>query len=223
MVEEIAELEKQVRLLKWAAQTAAEKGMPQAAAAQARADQAIQQLMQLKDQQENRQGGRSVATPALSPMPVAAAPAAPAAAAAAGSAPSKAEIAEAERHAKLISWAARKAAEDGMPQAAAMQAKADQAIRALEALKEQQASRPASPVVPVPQATAAPAVTAAASSSAPSWEEMELAKKDMNLLLWAAKTAAEKGMPQAAMMQAKADAKKQEYERMAQQVGAMAR
>jgi len=215
MVEEIAELEKQVRLLTWAAKTAAEKGMPQAVAAQARADQAVQQLMRLKEQQEMHDGGRSVTSPAVSSAlgsPAAAAVAATAPAAASGV--SKAEIAEAERHAKLVTWAAQKAAKEGMPQAATMQAKADQAARLLEALKEQQASQ-AAPAVPVPSApVVATSVIPAASPEAPTREELEQAKKDMNLLVWAAKTAAEKGLPQATMMKAKADAKALEYERI---------
>mmetsp|Transcript_58501 Transcript_58501/g.166127 ORF Transcript_58501/g.166127 Transcript_58501/m.166127 type:complete len:350 (-) Transcript_58501:121-1170(-) len=211
MVEEITELEKQVKLLKWAAQTTAEQGMPQAAAAKARADQAVEQLMQLKNQQEMKQGGKSVTSMPVSPAPVAATAAAPVPA----SGVSKAAIAEAEKQAKLITWAAKKAAEDGMPQAAAMKAKADQAVRALEALKQQQASQPA----PAPSAPAARApATPAASSSAPTREELEQARKEMNLLVWAAKTSAEQGMPQAAMMKAKADAKVQEYQRMTQQM-----
>merc|ERR1719242_2630531 len=58
--EEITALEKRVRLLVWAAKKAAEEGMPQAAAAQVRADQASQQLMQLKEQQEAQPSGGSV-------------------------------------------------------------------------------------------------------------------------------------------------------------------
>merc|ERR1719410_2766664 len=50
--EEVVELEKRVKLLTWAAKKAAEEGMPQAPAAQVRADQALQQLTQLKEQQE---------------------------------------------------------------------------------------------------------------------------------------------------------------------------
>jgi len=224
MVEEIAELEKQVRLLTWAAKTAAEKGMPQAVAAQARADQAVQQLMRLKEQQEMHDGGRSVTSPPVSAVPSSPAPVAAASAPAAASGVSKAEIAEAERQAKLVTWAAQKAAEEGMPQAAAMQAKADQAVRLLEALKEQQASQSTLPVVPAPSApVVAASVTPAALSAAPSREELEQAKKDMNLLVWAAKTAAEKGLPQATMMKAKADAKALEYERMVEQMDSVRR
>merc|ERR1719464_1483236 len=203
MVEEITELEKHVKLLTWAAKTAAAKGMPQAAAAQVRADQAVQQLMQLKEQQEAHQGGRSVMT-----VPVSTAPAPPAASAPAvapGSV-SKEEVAEAEKRAKLAVWAAKKAAEESMPQAPMMQGKADEAVRALEALKgalaQQEASKPVAP------------------SAAPSRAELEEVKKEMKLLVWAAKTAAEKGMPQADMMKGKADAKVQEYERMMQQLEA---
>merc|ERR1719464_2140462 len=69
MVEEIAELEKHVKLLTWAAKTAAEKGMPQAAAAQVRADQAVQQLMQLKEQQEAQPAGMPATAVPVSSAP----------------------------------------------------------------------------------------------------------------------------------------------------------
>merc|ERR1740129_998999 len=107
MVEEIAEMEKQVKLLTWAAKTAAAKGMPQAPAAQVRADQAIQKLMQLKEQQEAQQGGRSVTTTPVTSAPVAPAPAAPAPVV---GAVSKEEVDEAEKRAKLAVWAAKKSA-----------------------------------------------------------------------------------------------------------------
>merc|ERR1719284_2395917 len=138
---------------------------------------------------------------------------------------SMAEIAEAEKHAKLVTWAAKKAAEEGMPQATMMQAKADQAVQALAALKEaleqQEASKPAAVPVPPPAAAAAPPaatvpVAPSTPASAPSEAELEQVKKEMKLLLWAAKTTAEQGMPQADMMKNKADAKVQEYERMMQ-------
>merc|ERR1719346_102678 len=60
--EEVSELEKRVKLLTWAAKKAAEEGMPQAPAAQVRADQAVQQLAQLKAQQEAQQTGRPATT-----------------------------------------------------------------------------------------------------------------------------------------------------------------
>jgi len=213
--EEITELEKRVRLLTWAANKAAQEGMPQAAAAQMRADQATQQLTQLKEQQEAQQNGRPAAAVPTPSMP---APATPAVT----HAVSTAEIAEAEKQAKLVTWAAKKAVEEGMPQATMMQAKADQAVRTLEALKEalerQEASKPAVMPVPSPATAAAPVTpaTPAAPSSAPSQAEFEQVKKEMKLLVWAAKTTAEQGMPQADMMKNKADAKVQEYERMMQ-------
>jgi len=218
MTEEVAELEKRVKLLTWAAKKAAEEGMPQAPAAQVRADQAVQQLAQLKAQQEAQQGGMPAAA-----VPVPSAPASPAPVPVPQAVPqtvSKADVDEAEKRAKLVTWAAKKAAEEGMPQAGMMQAKADQAVQALAALKEAleqgEASRPA--VVPVPStaAAAAPAAPAAPSTpvGAPSKAELEQVKKEMQLLLWAAKTTAEQGMPQADLMRQKADAKVQEYERM---------
>merc|ERR1719323_2875187 len=123
---------------------------------------------------------------------------------------------------KLAVWAAKRTAEEGVPQAPMMQAKADEAVRAFDALREaleqQEASKP--PVVPVAAAAPAEAPAAPASAAAPSHEELEEARKQMKLLQWAAKTAAEQGMPQADMMKGKAEAKTQEYERMMQQVEA---
>merc|ERR1719436_1496905 len=133
------------------------------------------------------------------------APVAAAAPVAAGSASgaSKAEIAEAERYAKLMLWAAKTTAAQGSPQAGMMQAKADQAVAALEALKAGE-SAPSAPVASV-RVAAAPTVAAVA-SSAPSKAELAEAEKHAKLLLWAAKTTATQGSPQAGMMQAKADA-----------------
>jgi len=48
---------------------------------------------------------------------------------------SKAEIAEAQKQAKLLTWAYETAVAKGMPQAAMMKAKADQAVAVLEAMK----------------------------------------------------------------------------------------
>jgi len=223
MTEEVTELETRVRLLTWAAKKAAEEGMPQAPAAQVRADQAAQQLAQLKAQLEAQQTGRPA-----TPVSVPSAPAVQVAPVAQGAAPavSKAELAEAEKHAKLVTWAAKKAAEEGMPQAGMMQAKADQAVQALaamkDALEQQEMSKPAAvPVPSAPVAAASAAVAAApavptAPVSAPSQAELEQVKKEMKLLVWAAKTTAEQGMPQADMMRLKADAKVQEYEQMMQ-------
>merc|ERR1719464_1899377 len=108
-----------------------------------------------------------------------------------------------------------------MPQAPMMQAKADEAVRALEALKEalghQEASKPKAMPAQFATPPAAPAAPAAP-STAPTREELEEVKKEMRLLVWAAKTAEEKGMPQADMMRSKRDAKVQEYERMMQQL-----
>merc|ERR1719189_1969619 len=168
MVEEIAELEKQVKLLTWAAKTAAAKGMPQAPAAQVRADEAVQKLMQLKDQQEAQQGGRSVTTVPVSHAPAPPAPVAPAAPAAVTGDVSKEQVAEAEKRANLAVWAAKKTAEEGMPQASMMQAKADAAVQELAALKEaleqQEAAKPVA--APVPSAPVAPKVPSSAPSHA---------------------------------------------------------
>jgi hypothetical protein len=215
---EVTELEKRVRLLTWAAKKAAEEGMPQAPAAQARADQAVQQLAQLKAAQESGSPAPAVPVASAPASPVSAAPVAQAAAPAV----SKKELAEAEKQARLLTWAANKAVEESMPQAGMMQAKAAQAVQALEAMKqalEQGASGPAVPApaapVPSPPAAVAP-VAPSAPTSAPTQAEFEQVQKEMKLLVWAAKTTAEQGMPQADMMRQKADAKVQEYEQMKQ-------
>merc|ERR1711972_385545 len=49
----------------------------------------------------------------------------------------KAEVAEAAKQAKLLTWAYETAMAKGMPQAAMMKAKADQAVAALEARKQE--------------------------------------------------------------------------------------
>jgi len=215
--EEIAELEKHVKLLVWAAKTAAAKGMPQAAAAQVRADEAAQRLAQLKEQQEGQQGGRSAAA-VPAPSTPAAAPAVAAPAVALGTVSAE-QVAEAEKRAQLAVWAAKKTAEEGMPQAPMMQAKADEAVRTLEALKEALAQQEAARPRAVPAQPAAPAAPAPVAPSAePTRAELEEVKKEMRLLVWAAKTAEEKGMPQADMMRGKRDAKVQEYEGMMRQL-----
>mmetsp|Transcript_7132 Transcript_7132/g.17883 ORF Transcript_7132/g.17883 Transcript_7132/m.17883 type:complete len:129 (-) Transcript_7132:329-715(-) len=61
--------------------------------------------------------------------------ASPAAAAAVAGGTSKAQIAEAQKQAKLLAWAYETAVAKGMPQAAMMKTKADQAVAALEAMK----------------------------------------------------------------------------------------
>merc|ERR1719277_2479231 len=111
---------------------------------------------------------------------------------------SKAEIAEAEKQAKLLMWAAKTTA--GTPQAAMMQAKADQAVAALEALKAGEAAPApaavaAAPVVAAPVA-AAPMASAPVATGAVSKAEIAEAEKQAKLLLWAAKTTAAQGSPQ---------------------------
>jgi len=206
---EIAEAEKQAKLLVWAYETAVAKGMPQAAAAKARADQAVAKVQALK-------AGGAVPSFSAAVAPVSTPAAAPVPVAAAASGASKAEIAEAEKQAKLLVWAAETAAAQGMPQAAAAKARADQAVAQLQALKAQAEGGPApsfsAPVAPVstpvaaaPAPVAAPAMAAAAPAGGASKAEIAEAEKQAKLLTWAYQTAVEKGMPQAAMMKAKAD------------------
>merc|ERR1711933_441715 len=67
---------------------------------------------------------------------------------------SKAEIAEAEKQAKLLMWAAKTTAAQGSPQAGMMQAKADQAVAAWEALKAGEAAPAMTPIASTPVAVA---------------------------------------------------------------------
>merc|ERR1719453_2504117 len=91
---------------------------------------------------------------------------------------SKAEIAAAEKQAKLLLWAAKTTA--GTPQGAAMQAKADQAVAALEALKAGEAAPAPVAVAAVAPMAAAPVATGGASKA-----EIAAAEKQAKLLLWA--------------------------------------
>merc|ERR1719510_1141145 len=102
----------------------------------------------------------------------------------------KAEIAEAEKHARLVSWAARKAAEEGMPQATMMQAKADKAIQALEALKQEESGTAPAPI-PAAPAAAATIPSPVASPTPVAAEEIAELEKRVRLLRWAAAKAAE--------------------------------
>jgi hypothetical protein len=189
---EVAEAEKQAKLFMWAAKTTA--GTPQGAAMQAKADQAEAAWQALK-------AGEAAPPPAAVSIPVASAPVVSAPVAMTGGV-SKAEIAEAEKQAKLLMWAAKTTA--GTPQAAMMQAKADQAVAAWEALKAGEAApRPAAVSIPVasaPVASAPVAMTGTVSKA-----EIADAEKKAKLLMWAAKTTAQQGSPQAATMQAKAN------------------
>merc|ERR1719254_321737 len=100
-----------------------------------------------------------------------------------------------------------------------MQAKADQAVAALEALKAGAAPAApvavaAQPVAAAPVAAPVAAVPVPAAQGAPTKEELVKAKKELDLVMWAARVAAEKGVPQAAMIQAKADAALAAYKAM---------
>eukprot|EP00411_Alexandrium_monilatum_P017433 CAMPEP_0175231490 /NCGR_PEP_ID=MMETSP0093-20121207/25484_1 /TAXON_ID=311494 /ORGANISM="Alexandrium monilatum, Strain CCMP3105" /LENGTH=363 /DNA_ID=CAMNT_0016525345 /DNA_START=60 /DNA_END=1153 /DNA_ORIENTATION=+ len=215
---------KAFELQKWAASHLAGEGSPQAAAAATRAQQAEAAYMALKAQLDGQAppaAAAAVATAPVAAAPVAAAPvaAAPMPVQGGATAVSKEDLAAAKQNAQLLTWAASKLLSEGHPQAAAMKAKADQAVAAFEALKEAKASGASAPAAPapLPVAAAAPAVTPAApapvaSGSAPSSEEVLKAKKEMELHEWAAKSLVSKNSPAAAAMQAKAAQSRQTYE-----------
>merc|ERR1719277_1636342 len=100
---------------------------------------------------------------------------------------SKAEIAAAEKEAKLLMWAAKTTA--GTPQGVMMQAKADQAVAAWEALKAGEAA-PTPAAVSIPVAAAPVASAPVAISGGVSKAEIAAAEKEAKLLMWAAKTTA---------------------------------
>jgi len=195
-------------LLAWAYETAVAKGMPQAAMMKTKADQAVAAVEALRAQAEGR--------PAP-PVPVAAAPvaapaqvsAAPVAAPAAAGGASKAEIAEAEKQAKLLTWAYETAVAKRMPEAATAKARADQAVAKLQELKDGADAASSVPVAAAPVAAPAPVKAAPSAAAAvaggTSKAQIAEAQKQAKLLTWAYKTAVAKGMPQAAMMKSKAD------------------
>merc|ERR1740127_338369 len=122
---------------------------------QAKADQAVAAWQALK-------AGEAAPSPVAVSIPVAAAPVASAPVAVTGGV-SKAEIAEAEKKAKLLMWAAKTTAAQGSPQAATMQAKADQAVAAWEALKAGDAAPAMTPIASTPVA-ASPVASAPTAS-----------------------------------------------------------
>jgi hypothetical protein len=165
---------------------------------QAKADHAVATFEALKA------GDSAPAAPTpVASAPVASAPTVVSAASTSGA--SKQEIAEAEKTAQLLLWAAKTAAAKGLPQAVTLQANADYAVTALEALKAGD-SAPATPaaVASAPAASASAAVSVAATSGA-SHKEISEAQQKADLLAWAAKTAAEKGLANALLMLSKAD------------------
>merc|ERR1712176_484454 len=115
------------------------------------------------------------------------------------------EIREAEKQVQLLVWAAKSVAAKGMPQAAAMQAKADAAMATLEALKAgNSAPMSSAPVsaASTPSNYVAPAVLVPTTTSASSRTDIEDAEKYAKSLAWAAKNVAAKGYPLAAKIQA---------------------
>lgn len=123
---------------------------------------------------------------------------------------SKKEIDEAKKNADLLVWAAKQAKENGLPQAAVVQAKADQAVQTYEALKRGETS--ASGAAPAPSPVAVPpAPIAVPSGSMPTKEEIINVEKELTLLQWAVKTLAAQGSPQVAGMKAKAEKAQAEY------------
>jgi len=208
---DLAAAKQNAQLLTWSANKLMSEGAPQAAAMKAKADQAVAAFEALKQGQAS-----GVAAPAA-PVPVAAAPVAAAPVVApVATGVSKEDLAKAKQAAQLLTWSANKLMSEGAPQAAAMKAKADQAVAAFEALKQADASgaaMPAAPAAPTPVAVAPVATAPVASSpAAPSPEALLKAKKEMELHAWAAERLASSGSLQAAVMKAKAEQSRQAYE-----------
>ena len=222
---DLAEAKKRVELLTWSANKLASEGSPQAGAMQAKADQAVASYNALK--QAKGTGAMAAAAPVAAAVPVAAA--APVAAAPMAAAPvaaggaSAEDIKEAKKQVDLLTWAAKQLASQGSPQAGPIQAKADAAVAAYNAMK-QGGSAPAfaapaaaapAPVAAAPVA-AAPVAAAVAVTPAVASGDLKEAKKQAELLTWAAEALAQKGSPQAAPMAAKAQQATAAYEAMRQ-------
>jgi len=201
---EIQEAQRTADMLTWAAKACAEKGLPQAGMMQAKANDAVAALEALK---------KGAPVPAPTAPPSIAKEDCPVMPSLEGV--TKEQIREAEKHAYLLSWAAQTAAKQGMSQAPALQTKAMAAVKALEDLKAC-ATAPgmaSARVAAAPVAQVAPA--AASPQSKASKEDFLAAKKQADLLVWAARSAAAKGMPQASQIQANADAALAKMEAMA--------
>jgi hypothetical protein len=100
-------------------------------------------------------------------------------------------------------WAANNL--KGSPQEAAMKGKAQAKAQAYEALKG--ALKQGVSAAPVAAAAPQPATELSFGGDVPSLELVAGAKQTAELMLWAAKSLAAEGSPQAAAMQAKAAAK----------------
>jgi len=207
----IEEAQKTADMLTWAAKTCAEKGLPQAAMMQAKANDAVAAVEALK---KGAPVPAATAPPSIAKEDCFVPPTL--------TAPSKEEIKQAEKHAYLMSWAAETARKDGLPAAAALEAKALAAVKVVEDLKA--CKDDGTSYTPPPAASAqvaqvpvaqVPVSQAPASGVKVSKAEFQAAKKAADLLAWAAKSATEQGMPQAAQMQAKADAARAKIEAMA--------
>jgi len=117
-----------------------------------------------------------------------------------------------------VVWAAKTLKEKGLPQYAEMQAKADRKLLSYESLKsafETAASvATEAPVAPAPSepAPAEPSPAVSLSGHKPSTEELKQLKNEVDLMVWAVQTLKDKGAPQYAEMQARADKKVQTYE-----------
>merc|ERR1719287_31379 len=208
-------------LQQWVADKLASEGSPLAAAAAGRVAAAENAYNSAKAASEGK----------AAPAPVAAAPVAAVAAAPMAAAPvatssvSAADLAEAKKRVDLLTWAANKLATEGSPQAATVKAKADQAVAAYNALKAAKggagAPMAAAPMAAAPVA-AAPMAAAPVAAGGASAEEIKEAKKQMELLVWAANTLAKQASPQAAAIKAKADMAVATYNAMKQGGGAPA-
>jgi hypothetical protein len=215
---DLAEAKKRVELLTWAASKLASEGSPQASTVQAKADQAVASYNALKAAKQGGGAAPAAAAP-VAAAPVAAAPVAAAPVAAGGA--SAEEIAEAKKQVDLLTWAAKTLANSGSPQAAAIQAKADMAVATYNAMKQgggaRAAAAPAAAAAPV---AAAPVAAAPALTPAVNPADITEAKKQMELLTWAADALAKKSSPQAAGMAAKAQQATAAYEALKQKQSA---
>jgi len=208
-------------LLSWAAKTLQGKGDHRAEEMAGKAEAKMHIYESMKTAFE---GGVFVAPNPAQAAPESAVPAAEPVAVT-GSVVTKEEVEATKERADLLVWAAKTLKAKGLPQYPEMQARADRKVQEYESLKSAletggspmpvAAAAPvaaAEPVAEAEPAPSAPTPAAPLSGHKPSAEELEQMKKRVDLMVWAAQTLKDKGAPQYADMQAKADKKVQTYE-----------
>jgi len=211
---DVAYAKEKADLLSWAAETLEGKGDHRA---EEMADKAERKMHIYASMKAAFEKGVPVAPPPAPEEPASAAPAEQTAADA-ETAVTKEEVALARERADLVVWAAKTLKAKGLPQYAEMQEKADRKVKEYESLKSafetgvSSATLAASPEASAAPVPPPPEPEAPLSGHKPSAAELKQFKKEADLMVWAAQTLKDKGAPQYAEMQAKADKKMNTYE-----------